>query len=375
VSVRIPDHLGRIGAYVPGKPIEEVERELGIREAIKLASNENPLGPSPKAVAAIAAAAGRVHRYPDGQGHALRQALAARLGAAPEQIVLGNGSTELVEILAKAFLAGGRGAVVAEQAFIMYQIAVRAMGGRPTLVPLRDHRHDLRAMAAACDARTALVYIGNPNNPTGTYVTRAELEDYFVRLPPHVLTVIDEAYLDYVEVPDCADGLQALKGGREVVVLRTFSKIHGLAGIRIGYGVAPPAVARAVEAVRSPFNTSSLAQAAALAALGDHEHMTRSRRENARERGYLQDELGRRRLRTIPSVANFVLLRSAVGGEELHRRLLLQGVIVRPMEPYGYADAVRVTVGTRAENERFLEALDRALAVPPATAAGPRESS
>ena len=358
MTVRVPERLGRIGAYIPGTPIEEVERQLGIREAIKLASNENPLGPSPRAVAAIADAAARAHRYPDGSGRELRQALAAMLGVGTEQVVLGNGSTELVEILAKAFLPGGQGAVAADPAFIMYQIAVRVVGAPITLVPLRDDRHDLRAMAAACDARTSLVYIGNPNNPTGTYVTREELEDYFARLPSHVLTVIDEAYLDYVEPGDCADGLAALKAGREIVVLRTFSKIHGLAGIRIGYGVATPEVARAIEAARSPFNTSSLAQAAALAALADREHRERSRRENARELRFLTAELERRGIPTVPSVANFLLIRSAPGGAGLYERLLRRGVIVRPMAIYGLPEGVRVSIGTHAENLRFLEALD-----------------
>ena len=375
MTVRVPDRLRRIGTYIPGTPIEEVERQLGIREAIKLASNENPLGPSPRAVSAIAEAAGRAHRYPDGSGRALRQALAAHLDVAPEQIVLGNGSTELVEILAKAFLADGQGAVVANPAFIMYQIAVRVVGAPITLVPLRDYRHDLQAMAAACGARTALVYIGNPNNPTGTYVTGEELEAYFERLPSHVLTVIDEAYMDYVEPEDCADGLAALKAGKELVVLRTFSKIHGLAGIRIGYGVASQEVARAIETARSPFNTSSLAQAAALAALSDHEHRERSRRQNAHELRFLVAELSRRGIPPVPSVANFVLIRTALGGEELYQRLLRRGVIVRPMEAYGFPDGVRVSIGTHPENLRFLEALDAALAERQAAGRRPGRSS
>ena len=363
--MRIPDHVLKIAPYVPGKPIEEAVRQTGISGIVKLASNENPLGPSPFAAEAARDAAARINRYPDGSGYALRQALAARHSMPPSQVVLGNGSTELVEIVAKTFLGPGRNAVVADRAFIMYRIAVLAMNAPLISVPLRDERHDLAAMAAACDARTALVYIGNPNNPTGTYVGRAAFADYFAAVPPHVLTVIDEAYFDYVEAEDYPDGMEFQRAGRNVLVLRTFSKIHGLAGIRIGYGITSPEVARGLEAVRSPFNTSSIAQAAALAALDDREHVARSRQENAREARYVQAELKRRQLDFVPTVANFVLLRTALSGEELMRRLLAHGVIVRPMEGYGYRDAVRVSFGLRLENERFLTALDQVLSGAP----------
>ncbi len=320
------------------------------------------MGPSPRAIEAVRQSATRVHRYPDGAGYVLREALAARLGFAPPQIVLGNGSTELVEILAKAFLAGGRGAVVADQTFIMYRIAVRAMASPLTLVPLRDERHDLQAMVEACSETTALVYIANPNNPSGTYVTRSEMDRYFSRVPPHVLTVIDEAYLDYVEAVDFPDGLEYLRQGRNLAVLRTFSKIHGLAGMRIGYGVTIRDVATALEAVRSPFNTSIPAQEAALAALGDSGHITRSRAENARGVRFLQEELRRRGIAFVPTVANFLLIRTGIGGEDLYGALLRLGVIVRPMTAYGYPDAVRVSIGTADEIRRFLDALDRCLA-------------
>jgi histidinol-phosphate aminotransferase len=362
VSLRIPDHVLRIAPYVPGKPIEEAARSTGRSDIIKLASNENPLGPSPRAVAAIKDAAARIHRYPDGSGYALRQALARHHRFAPSQLVLGNGSTELLEIVAKTFLGGGRTAVVADPAFVMYRIAVLAMNAPLVSVPLRDGRHDLEAMAAACDGRTALVFIGNPNNPTGTYVGRKAFEAYFERLPAHVLTVVDEAYFDYVEKPDYPDCTDFLREGGNLLVLRTFSKIHGLAGLRLGYGMTSPEVAGALEAVRSPFNTSALAQAGALAALQDTEHVARSAAGNRTEVRFLQAELANRRLDFLPTVANFVLVHTGLSGEELHQRLLRQGVIVRPMEAYGYKDAVRVTVGTRDENVRFLQALDAALA-------------
>ncbi len=361
MTVRVPDHVRRLTPYVPGTPIEQAERQLGLRDVVKLASNENPLGPSPRAVAAMRAAAGGVHRYPDGPGGALRQALAARHGVPAGQVVLGNGSSELVEIAAKAFLSAGRGAVVAEPSFIMYRIAVEAMGATLAAVPLREERHDLAAMAAACRPGTALVYVANPNNPTGTYVGRAAMDAYFRQVPAHVLTLIDEAYGDYVEAPDYPEGLEFLAVGHSVAILRTFSKIHGLAGMRLGYAVTTPEVAAALDAVRSPFNTSVLAQAAALAALEDTDHVARCRAENSREVAFMTQELGRRRLIFVPTVANFLLVKTPLKGADLYSALLARGVIVRPMESYGYTHAVRVSVGTRAENRRLLEALDRVL--------------
>ncbi|HEU4403400.1 MAG TPA: histidinol-phosphate transaminase [Candidatus Polarisedimenticolia bacterium] len=361
MSIRIPAHIGEISPYVPGTPIEEAERRSGLRQVVKLASNENPLGPSPRALQAIRDVASGVHRYPDGSGQALRQALADDIGFPATQIVLGNGSTELLEIAAKVFLSAQRGAVVAEPAFIIYRLAVRAMGAPLRLVPLKNERHDLERMAAACDDSTALVYIGNPNNPTGTSVSCSEMEEYLARLPRHVLTIVDEAYSDYVEASDYPSCLEYLKAGHNLVILRTFSKIHGLAGMRIGYAVSSREVAVALDAVRSPFNTSVLAQAAARAALSDAEHVARSRAENSREARYLAGEFRRRGIDFVPTVANFFLVRTRTKGETLYRRLLSLGVIIRPMEPYGYQDAVRVSIGTRAENERFLTTLDQVL--------------
>jgi histidinol-phosphate aminotransferase len=362
VKVRVPEHILKIAPYVPGKPIEEAERQLGIRQVVKLASNENPLGPSPRALKAIRDTVGRVHRYPDSRGHDLRQALAERLRLPADQIVLGNGSTELVEILAKTFLARDRGAVIADQSFIMYSIAVKAMAAPLRLVPLADNRHDLEAMARTCDATTALVYIGNPNNPTGTHVGRAAFDAYFSRVPSHVLTVVDEAYRDYVEAADYPDCLDDLRQGRNVVVLRTFSKIYGLAGMRIGYALTVKEVAQALEGVRSPFNTSVLAQAAARAALDDVDHVARSKAQNSLEVSFLAAELSRRGVKFVPTVANFFLVFTSRKGEEAYQALLRLGVIVRPMDAYGFTHAVRVSVGTRQENERFLEAMDQVAA-------------
>lgn len=359
--VRIPEHIARIGPYVAGKPIDETEREFGLTKVVKLASNENPHGPSPLAIEAIRRVAGRINRYPDESGRTLRGALAARFDVSVAQVVLGNGSTEIVELLARTFLADGRGAVVGSQSFIMYGIAVRGMNAPLTLVPLRDDRLDLPAMAGACDESTALVYIGNPNNPTGTCITREELSTFLTNVPEGVITVLDEAYVDYVQRADYGDGLGFLRAGSNVVILRTFSKIHGLAGLRVGYAITREEIAAALQAVRSPFNTSVIAQEAALAALEDSEHVEHSRKTNAREIAFLERELSRRGVDFIPTSANFILVRSGIPGEDLYRGLLRHGVIVRPMQAYGYSDGVRVTAGKRDENRRFLQALESCL--------------
>jgi histidinol-phosphate aminotransferase len=357
----VPAHIRGIEPYVPGKPIEELERELGLRNSIKLASNENPLGPSPLAVEAVRRAAAGLNRYPDGGGFHLRERLAAEHGVAPGEIILGNGSTEIVELLARTFLGPDGAAVVADQAFIMYRIAVTAVNGRARVVPLRDMRHDLPAMAAAVGPDVRLVYIANPNNPTGTCVLRGELDALFEAIPQDVVVVLDEAYRDYVADPGYPDGLDDLRRGRSIAVLRTFSKIHGLAGLRIGYALTSAAVVDAVERVRSPFNTSALAQSAALAALEDRAHVRASREMNARERDFVQGEMARRGWRFTPTSANFVLLDLGRDAGPVYRALLARGVIVRPMAAYNFPSSLRVTIGTRTENARFLEALDEVL--------------
>lgn len=359
--IHLPENISRIEPYVPGKPIEEVERELGLAGTVKLASNENPLGPSPGAVEAARAALDGIHRYPDGSGYYLKAALAERHSLAPEQILLGNGSAELVEILARTFLGRDDNAVIADGAFIMYRLAVMAVNGNARTVPLAQHRHDLSAMAAAIDRSTRLVFIANPNNPTGTYVGREELGRFMDAIPDDVLVVLDEAYHEYVEATDYPDGREWLRRDRRVAILRTFSKIHGLAGLRIGYALTTPEVRAAAEKVRSPFNTSSVAQAAALAALGDAGHVARSREHNTRELAFLGAELTRRGMPPIPSVANFVLIDTGRDGEAVYRAMMEEGVIVRPVGAYGMPRNLRVTVGTHAENLRFLDALDRAL--------------
>ncbi|MFI5143342.1 MAG: histidinol-phosphate transaminase [Thermoanaerobaculales bacterium] len=357
---KVPEYIRRLAVYVPGKPIEEVERELGLSEIVKLASNENPLGTSPKALVAIHRGMASLNRYPDGSGFALRKALAARHGVDIEQILLGAGSVELIEMLARAYLADGDEAVYSQQSFVSYELAVEQVNGKAVTTPTTSGRgHDLPAMAQAVNERTKLVYMANPCNPTGTYFTRRELDRYLAAVGDQVLTVVDQAYFEYVVEPDYPDALDDLAAGKTVIVLRTFSKIYGLAGLRIGYGISSPEVIATLNRVRSPFNTSSLAQAAGLGALDDHEWANRSRDHNLRELAFLQEELSRRGVQYTPSVTNFVLIQFESDVKGLFAEFQNHGVIIRPVGGPGLLNCARVSVGTRAENEKFLAALDQ----------------
>jgi histidinol-phosphate aminotransferase len=343
--------------YEPGKPIEDVARELGLDPAgiLKLASNENPLGPSPLAVAAATRALAHGELYPDGGCFVLRQKLAARHGLAAEQFVVGNGSNEILELLGHVFLRPGDEVVMGAPAFIVYKLVALLFGARPVEVPLVDHRHDLDALARAVTPRTKLVFLPSPNNPTGTANTEAEIHAFVRALPEQVVFVFDEAYAEYLDNPP--DLRPLLAEGRKVVGLRTFSKIFGLASLRVGYGYASPELAGLLNRVRQPFNVNAIGQAAAVAALDDAEFTARARATNASGLSQLASALAGRGLEIVPSVANFLLLRVGDGARvfaELQRR----GVIVRPMKPYGMPEWVRVTVGTAAQNERFLAALD-----------------
>jgi histidinol-phosphate aminotransferase len=356
---KVPDYIRKLAVYVPGKPIEEVERELGLADIVKLASNENPLGTSPKALAAIHEAMASVNRYPDGSGFALRKALAARHGVDVDQVILGAGSVELIEMLARAYLADGDEAVYSQQSFVSYELAVDQVNGKAVTTPATAGRaHDLPAMARAVNERTKLVYMANPCNPTGTYFTRADLHEYLAAVGDQVLTVVDQAYFEYVDRPDYPDALSDLKAGHTVIVLRTFSKIFGLAGLRIGYGISSPEVIATLNRVRSPFNTSSLAQAAGLAALDDVEWARQSRTHNLRELAFLEGELEKRSMRFIPSVTNFVLIEFESDVRKLFLEFQRRGVIIRPVGGPGLVNCARVSVGTRSENKKFLGALD-----------------
>jgi histidinol-phosphate aminotransferase len=358
----LPPWSSRIRPYPPGKPVEDVERELG-RTAVKLASNENPLGPSPKAVEAIRKSLPKLHLYPDGQGYFLRKKLTEVHGLEMDQIILGAGSTDLIELVGKTFLGAGDEAITSESAFYIYRLAIEEMGAGLVLTPMRNATFDLAAIAHAVTERTKVIYLGNPNNPTGTMFTAEELDRFLDTIPPRVLVVLDEAYNDYVERSDYSHSLDYVRAGRNVLALRTFSKVHGLAGLRIGYGMGHAELIECLNRIRSPFNASSLAQAAAIAALDDREHVARSLESNRREMKFLTEELTLAGVRYTPSVGNFLLIDTGRDCEEDFVRLLHKGVIVRPLKLYGFPTSLRVTVGTHEGNQQFLAALERVSAV------------
>lgn len=357
MSLKVDQHIASLMPYVPGKPVEELERELGITRAVKLASNENPRGPSPKAVASIAETAATLNRYPDGGAQKLRAALAHRWKVEPDQVILGNGSDEVLGLLARAFLGPGDEAVMADCTFVIYKMVVTASRATAVEVPLKDWRHDLSAMAGAVTPRTKLLFLCNPNNPTGTMVTADEVERLLARLPEDVIVVFDEAYYEYVRSASFPHALQHLAAGRNVAVLRTFSKIYGLAGLRIGYGLTTREIAGYLNRVRPPFNANSVAQHAALAALEDEAHVAESRAMNETQLLRLQQELGKLGIHVVPSEANFVYFDTGRDGAEVFQALLREGVIVRHMG----GRALRVTVGLPDENSRFLEAFRKVL--------------
>jgi histidinol-phosphate aminotransferase len=356
--------------YEPGKPVEEVQRELGLERVVKLASNEGPFGPFPEALDALAETAPELNRYPDGGGYRLRMALAERHDVRFEEIALGAGADGVVDSLAQIALDAGDDIVCGWPSFPSYVITARKLGAEARTVPLRDGRYDLDGLLAAVTDRTKLVYICHPNNPTGTMNTRAELDDYFERVPDHVLTVLDQAYFEYVDEPEYPDGVEEyLKRGRRVVVLRTFSKIYGLAGLRVGYGVAPEAVVTAVGKVRRAFDITSPAQVAALASLGApgaETELTRRRRVNAEGRPVVEAALRDHGFDPVgPAVANFVFAEVGEDSRPLFERLLSEGVIVRPTAGFGAPGGIRVTIGTAEENAYLREALGRVLSPAP----------
>jgi histidinol-phosphate aminotransferase len=354
---RVKPWIAALSPYQPGKPIEELERELGISGAIKLASNENPHGPSPRAVEAVRRLLDQVHRYPDGASFQLRNKLAQRLGVGTDQLVFGCGADEILELVAKSFLGPGDEAVFAWPSFAMYPVVVRGMGATPVAVPLdRDLVHDLEAMLAAVNERTRVVIVCNPNNPTGTSVGAAAFDRFAERLRDDVLLLVDEAYVDFARRPDFPDTLGWIAKRPGTLSVRTFSKIVGLAGLRVGYGVGDPALIGWLERARHPFNVNLLAEAAAVAALDDREHYEKTVRTNAEGVDWLRRELGALGIETWPSEANYVLAKPGPG---CYERLLREGVIVRPLGGFGMPDHVRITVGLPEENERLVKALRR----------------
>ena len=357
-----PSYIRAIAPYQPGKPISELAREMGLEEAgiIKLASNENPLGVSPLAQRAIHGVLDGLSRYPDGNGFDLKRALARHLGVGQENIVLGNGSNDVLELAARAFLTPQASAIYSQHAFAVYPLAVQAVGAVGIEVTARDFAHDLDAMRRAVRDDTRVVFIANPNNPTGTYERPAGVEAFLAALPPHVAVVLDEAYHEYLPVALRADSVGWLRRFPNLIVTRTFSKIYGLAGLRVGYAVAGAGIADLMNRVRQPFNVNSVALAAAAAALGDLEFVERSFEANRAGMEVVTRGLARLALQHIPSYGNFVTFRAPSAGA-VFQRLLELGVIVRPVASYGMPDHLRVTIGTDAENTRFLESLERAL--------------
>jgi histidinol-phosphate aminotransferase len=351
-----PD-IAALSPYVPGKPIEELQRELGLTRVIKLASNENPLGPSPKAMAVINEGVATLHRYPDGGAFRLREALADRWKVTADQIILGNGSDEILGLLARTFLSPGDEAVMADQTFVIYRMEVTAAHGKAVIVPLVEWRHDLAAMADAVTERTRLLFLCNPNNPTGTMVSAEEVAQLLSRVPDHVVVVFDEAYFEYVRSAQFPDSMAYVKQGRNAIVLRTFSKIYGLAGLRIGYGVTTPDIANFLNRVRPPFNANSLAQRAALAALNDDEHVAKSRALNQAGMDQVVNGLRTLGFAPIPSETNFVCFDVGCDGRLVFDALLRLGVIVRHIE----GRMIRVTIGQEDENTLFLTALGQVL--------------
>jgi histidinol-phosphate aminotransferase len=347
-------------AYEPGKPIEETARELGLDPAsiIKVASNENPLGPSPLAQQAMRDAISQSHIYPDGGGYKLRTAIAEKLGFDISNIILGNGSNEIIELLCHTFLNRDAELIAAKHAFVVYKLMATLFGAKYVEVDDPNFVHDLDAMAAAITANTRLVFIANPNNPTGTQVTQAAIDTFVEKLPDHVIAVFDEAYFEFLDTPP--DVLKHVRAGRNVIVLRTCSKIHGLAALRIGYGIAPKPIAELLQKARQPFNTNAMAQAAALAALNDEDHIQKTREINRLGLAFYENAFNQRGLKFVPSVANFILVQVG-NGDQVFKKMLQKGVIIRAMSGYKLPDWVRISIGTPAENKRALEVLDEVL--------------
>src|SRR5438876_9685949 len=357
---RANPQLRDLAVYQPGKPIEETARELGCEpsEIIKLASNENPLGPSPKAIEALRDASENAHLYPDGGAFYLRNAIAQKLNLTPDHILLGNGSNEIIELLAHAFLERGDAIVTSEHAFVAYKIIARVFGARTTEAPSRDYGHNLDAILDAITNRSELIFIVNPNNPTGTLLSADAIEHFMTRVPPAVVVVFDEAYYEFVD--QMPDTLRYVRDGRNVVTLRTFSKIHGLASLRVGYGIAPPELIEVMHKTRQPFNVNGVAQAGALAALGDDEHLRKSKRVVDSGRAYLENEFRAMKLKFRPSAGNFVFV-NVGDGPTVFKKMLARKIIVRPLRGYNLPEWIRITVGTMEQNEKCIAVLKEVL--------------
>ncbi len=357
----VAPYIETLKPYPPGKPIEEAEREYGLKGVIKLASNENPLGPSPLAVKAIEAAARQLHLYPDGSSYHLIHRLASFLGVAPSEVFVGNGSNEIIELIVKTFTTPDDEGLLCKGSFLMYKLALQSHGRRFTEVPMADYRYDLEAMAAHFTARTRIVFLANPDNPTGTAFGRAELERFLSKVPPQCLVVLDEAYFEYVDWPEYPNGMDYFRKMPNLVVLRTFSKIYGLAGVRLGYGIMQSQLTGYLHRTRMPFNLSSLAQAGGIAALDDLEHVRTARETAIRGLQYLEQELPALGVQVPKSHANFVFAEFGRSAKPIYEQLLRKGIITRPLPSYGFPNALRISVGLGSQNERLVAALKQVL--------------
>lgn len=356
----VPDYIEDLPLYPPGKPIEEVRREYGITEdIIKLASNENCLGPSPLALKAAQESLASIHLYPDNGCFYLKQKIANKFGITVSQIITGHGSNEIIQLIATAFLCPGEEVITSEQTFLLYPIMSNSRGAQVVQVPLKNFAYDLHSIARKITEHTKIVFISNPNNPTGTMVEADVFNAFMAQIPPDVIVVVDEAYAEYVTSPDYPDALKYLRQNRNIIILRTFSKAYGLAGLRIGYGLSTEQLIGYLERVRVPFNVSHVAQAAACAALDDGAHIKRSQDNNRSGCAYICAALTGMGVPFVPTQTNFILIRLGERAEEIYRALLCEGVIIRSMASYGLKDFVRVTIGLPEENERFIQSLKK----------------
>ncbi len=358
----VPEYIKTLKPYPPGKPLEELEREYGIKNSIKLASNENDLGPSTKVIKKLKDVLKKLHRYPDGSGYYLKKALSEKFKCQMENIVLGNGSNELIDFLCRVFIRPGKNAISSKPSFLVYSKMVQITGGDNKIVPLKDNTHDLKAIRDAVDESTRIIFLDNPNNPMGTVIKEADFDSFLKDLPDHLLVVLDEAYGEFVsDETDWAEAIKFLKKDERIVMLRTFSKAYGLAGLRIGYGIMSPKISSLLERVRQPFNVNIMAQEAALNALFDEKHLKVTLENNREEMIRIKKELEAIGCTSFDSNTNFMLIETFRDANAVYEEMLRQGVIIRSMNSYGFPTFIRLTIGTKDENDRFLQALKKVL--------------
>lgn len=359
--MKVPENIKNLQPYIPGKPTEELERELGIKESIKLASNENPLGPSPKALAKIVSEIPKLNLYPDGSGFYLRKKIAEKFNWSTDGVILGNGSVDLIELAVRTFCEKGDEVLIPASSFIMCKLVALSMGLKIIEVPFKNYFYDVEGIIKNINKNTRIIYIDNPSNPLGTYINKEEWQRIIEALPEDTLLIADQAYFEYITKDDYPDAFEDLKKGANLLVLRTFSKIYGLAGLRIGYGLSKEEIIGYMNRVRSPFNTNSLAQTAAMAALEDYEFVEKSKKLNEEELKFLTEELKKMGLDVVPSVTNFVLVDFKKDSLEIYNGLLKEGVIVRPVKNYNLPTCLRISIGKRDENLKLLKALQKVL--------------